>query len=73
MKIATVTIKGTKSLEIDGLYMGDFPATMVFHLTDQGHERAGKLYRTFDTPYLANLLGFVRFKYTTRYANGIRV
>ena len=73
MKIATVTIKGTKSLEIDGLYMGDFPSTMVFKLTNEGHERDGKLYRTFDTAYLSQLLGFVRFNYTTKYFNGVRM
>ena len=67
MKIGTVTLKGTRTVELDGLYMGECDSTFVFRLTHEGLERKGKLYKTFDIAYLAPMLGFSKFTYTTKY------
>uniref|UniRef100_A0A6M3LEM5 Uncharacterized protein n=1 Tax=viral metagenome TaxID=1070528 RepID=A0A6M3LEM5_9ZZZZ len=67
VKIGTITLKGTRSIEFDGLYMGDCNSIWVFKLTTEGLERKGKLYKTFDIAYLAPILGFSKFTYTTKY------
>lgn len=65
--IGTLTIKGTKPIEYDGLHLGYTNITMRFKITDQGFVRKGKLFKTHDQIYLAEQLGFVNYKISLKY------
>jgi len=65
--IGTLTIKGTKPIECDGLYLGYTETTMRFKITDQGFVHDGKLFKTHDQNYLAEQIGFVNYKTSLKY------
>ena len=53
----TLTLRGSFPLTVDGLYMGDFPATRVYANTLDGFARRGQLFKTLDPQVLMEALG----------------
>ena len=65
--LGTLTITGTKAIEIDGLHLGFSKIIMRFKITDQGFLRNNKLFKTHDQIYLAEQLGFTNYKTFLKY------